>query len=210
MHLLISGFEPFGDSPRNPSAEIVSRLGKEDGLPIRVSTLVLPVVSEQAADHLLETFDRMRPDAVVMLGEAGGTTRVRIEEVAVNRRRFTMPDNAGRTIEDDVVVEDGPSAHFATLPTTTLVDRLQSLELPVETSGSAGTFLCNEVSYRMLHHLETIGSTVPAGFIHVPRMPEQVGSDEAYLPLGRSFEVVRQTIHHLATTLVRSDRVQDV
>lgn len=210
MHLLVTGFEPFKESAWNPSAEIVTRLQREDWATATVSTIVLPVATERAADILLETFDRTNPGVVVMLGEAAGRRQVSIEEVATNRRRFSVTDNDGCLVEDDVVVEGGPRAHFTSLPTRSLVEHLRALDLPMEVSGYAGTFLCNEIGYRMLHHLETIGSTVPAGFIHVPRMPEQVGSGEACLPLGRSFEVIRQTINHLATTLVRSDRVQDV
>ena len=208
MHLLVTGFEPFKDSAWNPSAEIATRLRDKDWAPARVSTIVLPVVTERAADLLLETFDRAKPDVVVMLGEAAGRRRVQVEEVAVNRRRFSLPDNDGRLVEDDVVVAGGPRAHFASLPTRSLVEHLRALELPVELSGSAGTFLCNEVSYRMLHHLETTGSTVRAGFVHVPRMPEQVASGEPCLPIGRSCEVVRSAIRHLASATPHSDRVQ--
>ena len=111
MHLLVTGFEPFKDSVWNPSAEIATRLRDEDWAPARVSTIVLPVVTERAADLLLETFDRAKPDVVVMLGEAAGRRRVQVEEVAVNRRRFSLPDNDGRLVEDDVVVAGGPRAH---------------------------------------------------------------------------------------------------
>lgn len=189
MRMLITGFEPFGDSTRNPSAEILTRL--ESTPPdAEISTLLLPVVTEQAADLLVDAFDRMRPSIVLMLGEAGGTDRVRIEEVAINRRRFSIPDNLGRLVEDDVVVVDGPVAHFSSLPTLPVLDHLRSLDLPVESSGSAGMFICNEVSYRMLDHLARVDSGTIAGFVHVPRMPEQVAPGQPCLPLHRSLSVV--------------------
>jgi pyroglutamyl-peptidase len=39
---------------------------------------------------------------------------------------------------------------------------------------SAGTFLCNEVMYAMLHHIAERNLGIPSGFIHVPQLPEQV------------------------------------
>jgi pyroglutamyl-peptidase len=46
--------------------------------------------------------------------------------------------------------------------------------VPAEQSLSAGTYLCNQVLYALLHHLTVNGQSIPAGFIHVPALPEQV------------------------------------
>ena len=197
MHLLVTGFEAFGGASRNASEEIVTDLGSGFPASVSLSTLVLPVVTGEAARILIDAFERLRPDLVVMLGEAGGSDRVRLEEIAVNKRRFSMPDNSGRTIEDDVVVEDGPERHRSTLPTEALFDHLQGLDLPVERSESAGTFLCNEVSYRMLHHLDRNDSPARAGFVHVPRVPQQVTPGEPSLTIERSRDVVRRLLLRL-------------
>ena len=197
MHLLVTGFEAFGGASRNASEEIVKDLGSGFPTSVSLSTLVLPVITEEASRILLDAFERLRPDLVIMLGEAGGTDRVRLEEIAVNKRRFSMPDNSGRTIEDESVVADGPEHHRATLPTGDLLEHLQELDLPVERSESAGTFLCNEVSYRMLHHLDQNDSSSRAGFVHVPRIPQQVNPGERSLTIERSRDVVRRLLLRL-------------
>jgi len=35
-------------------------------------------------------------------------------------------------------------------------------------------FGCNHVFYELMHHLSVNGVEIPAGFIHVPPLPEQV------------------------------------
>lgn len=69
----------------------------------------------------------------------------------------------------------GPAAYFTTLPLKAMQQAILEAGVPAELSLTAGAFLCNQVAYLLLHHLATqpgIGS-IPAGFIHLPRLPEQ-------------------------------------
>lgn len=47
---------------------------------------------------------------------------------------------------------------------------LSSLEVKQAHSGSGGNFLSNEISYRVLNLQSKLGTTVPVGHIHVPRI----------------------------------------
>jgi len=53
--------------------------------------------------------------------------------------------------------------------------------IPAELSLSAGAFLCNQVTYEILHYLTTHQLDIPAGFVHLPALPEQVTN--AYPPI---------------------------
>ena len=44
-------------------------------------------------------------------------------------------------------------------------------ELAAKFSNTAGTFVCNDTLYRLLHHYAGTGTRV--GFVHVPWLPEQ-------------------------------------
>ena len=46
--------------------------------------------------------------------------------------------------------------------------------LPAYISYTAGTFVCNDIMYRLLHLIETKFPTIRGGFIHVPFSPDQV------------------------------------
>ena len=58
------------------------------------------------------------------------------------------------------------------------VQALQKAGIPAEASFSAGTFVCNEVMYRLLE------TDLPGGFVHVPCAAELPCSNEYFaLPL---------------------------
>lgn len=59
-----------------------------------------------------------------------------------------------------------------------MVSRIQAAGVPAALSNTAGTYLCNHVSYGVLHHTVQRGLPVRAGFIHVPYLPEKA-ADEA-------------------------------
>lgn len=173
MRVLVSGFEPFGGSVLNPSFEVLKRL-RSDPLPnLTIDTVVLPVVGGQAPKALIAAVKRTQPSALVMLGESGRAERITIERVAINLRDYRIPDNRGAIVRDRKVVRGGPDAYFATLPLRTMVHAVEAAGVPVELSLSAGSFLCNEVMYAALHHAATRAPRMVAGFVHLPRTPEQ-------------------------------------
>ena len=45
--------------------------------------------------------------------------------------------------------------------------------IPARISNSAGTYVCNDLMYHLLHLLHTRFPQVRGGFIHVPYLPEQ-------------------------------------
>jgi pyroglutamyl-peptidase len=48
--------------------------------------------------------------------------------------------------------------------------------VPAQVSNSAGTYICNELTYVVQHHLATTGRDLPSGFIHLPFLPEQAAT----------------------------------
>jgi len=169
-HLLITGFAPFGGETVNPSWEAV-RL-----LPDRIGDVVLhkrelPVVFTAGAETAWAEAKRLRPDAVLCVGQAGTRSAVTPEYVAINLRHTRMADNAGRQPLDEPIVPGGPAAYFATVPVRRMVEAIERTGVPCACSYSAGTFVCNEVLYTLLHRLRDTGIAV--GFIHVPYLPEQ-------------------------------------
>ena len=47
-------------------------------------------------------------------------------------------------------------------------------KIPVELSNSAGTYVCNNLMYHVLHYIDNNKLDIKAGFIHVPYMTEQI------------------------------------
>lgn len=173
MRLLLTGFEPFGGSQVNPSELVISSL-KDYHLPgLQLNLLLLPVDRFQAPREIIQSFNEIQPDAVLCLGEASGRPVVSVERVAINLLDFRIADNQGNKAADEPVMSGAPAAYFSTLPVSEIVQAIRSEEIPAELSLSAGAFLCNQVLFTILHHINITGSNSKAGFIHLPSLPAQ-------------------------------------
>ena len=166
--ILVTGFEPWGKWERNPSGEIAEALSGTEVSGCGVVSVVVPVVHGEDIAKVAPLIDEHRPLAVVSLGLGGGPA-LRVERVAVNLK--VLDGNDGP--EDLEVAEGGPAAYFSTLPVREMVAGMRADGVPAQLSYSAGTFLCNHMMYSVLHHLAQQGLDTPAGFIHIPALPEQ-------------------------------------
>jgi pyroglutamyl-peptidase len=174
LRLLLIGFEPFGGSAVNPSQEIVRAIEarREKIAGIELHTRILPVEAKRGPAMLLAAVDEIRPQVVLCLGESGRASAITLERVFVNLADYRIADNAGVTLSNRPIAPRGPAAYCSSLPLTALHDAVASRGIPVEYSLSAGAFLCNHVAYAILHHVRR--RAVRTGFVHVPRLPEQV------------------------------------
>lgn len=182
MKVLITGFEPFGKHRINPSQNLINAIPTDSVDNIQLFKHILPVDTDQTPKRLLHTMDEHSPDAVLSFGLAPGRQKITIERLAVNLMDFRIPDNNGKTISEQPIIKDGPAAYFSTLPVRGILDALQSAGIPADLSMSAGTYLCNQVFYTMMHHITTRKLPTLAGFIHLPAQPEQTTSMNSPIP----------------------------
>ena len=168
--LLITGFEPFGGEKINPSWEAVKLLPDEVG-DFAITKAEIPVVFGKAAETVLKIAEDRSPDAIICVGQAGGRTGITPEMVAVNLRFASIPDNEGNQPKDVPVIEKGENAYFSTLPVRKMSEAISDSGITSSVSYSAGTYVCNDLIYSVLHHYKN--TDTKACFIHVPFIPEQ-------------------------------------
>ena len=175
--ILVTGFEPFGGSPVNPSEVLVRALAAGGSGRATMVAAVLPVVGGQDGGSARATLDalldRHRPDACILFGEAHVRGEVSVERIAVNLRDYRIADNAGAVVADVPVVHGSPDARFATLPVHAVVDAVRAAGVPAGHSMTAGTFLCNEVMFHALDRSAAEGVPRIAGFVHLPQLESQ-------------------------------------
>ncbi|THA25368.1 pyroglutamyl-peptidase I [Streptomyces sp. RKND-216] len=174
--VLVTGFEPFGGEPANPSWEAVCLLDAAPPPGTRLFTARLSCVFGTALSELREAIVRSDPDLVLCVGQAGGRPDLTVERVAVNLDDARIPDNAGRQPLDEPVVAGGPAAHFASLPVKACVAASRAAGVPASVSQTAGTFVCNHVFYGLSHLIATERPALRGGFVHVPYAPHQVAA----------------------------------
>ena len=168
--LLITGFEPFGEEQINPSWEALKLLSdKISGYEIH--KLLLPVTFGDAAQMVIDEADKIHPDVIISVGQAGGRDAITPELVGINLRNASIPDNCGHKPIDETIILNGADAHFSNLPVRKIVDMINEKGISSKVSYSAGAYVCNDVLYTLLAHYKD--SDVMIGFIHVPYCKEQ-------------------------------------
>jgi pyroglutamyl-peptidase len=171
--ILLTGYNPYRNAPDyNPTGVLAREL---DGHKINGARIVgqqIPVAVEDAGPRLRQLLDRVDPDAALAMGVAPGRPVMSVERVAVNVLDFRVPDNRGRRYRDRPIRRDGPAAYLSTLPIRSILAALRRERVPAELSDTAGTYLCNFAMYTLLDGFAEAAKTGPAGFIHVPQVPE--------------------------------------
>ena len=206
MKALVTGFEPFGNDPVNPSLEAVRRLPPRLGEQLRLSTRVLPTAFGRAIETLEDAVATTRPDIVLCLGLAGGRAALSLERVAINIDDARIADNDERQPVETPVVAGGPAAYFTTLPIKAAAAALREAGLPAVVSNTAGTFVCNHVFYGLMHLAATRRPGMRGGFVHLPYLPQQAArldgaSSMALDDILRGVEIV------LRVTAARQDDI---
>ena len=170
--ILLTGYEAFGDFEVNPSIAACMELEGRvfNGYVVAVEEITMRFSGvKEAIEGALE---RYRPSAVVCTGVSGAGAVIAVERVAINM--FSAGSGVmGREAQDAAIREDGPVGYFTTLPYRRILEALREKGVPSRLSNSAGTVGCNLVFYYLMDHLAREGLDIPAGFVHVPRLPEQ-------------------------------------
>ena len=189
--ILVTGFDPFGGQPVNPAREAVLRLPETVGS-YEIAKLEIPTVFGLAAETVLKAADELRPHAILCVGQAGGRSAATPEVVAINLREASIPDNAGNMPVNTPVIENAPAAYFATLPVRDMVRAVKERGIPCALSYTAGTFVCNDLLYTLLHHYRD--TDVKVGFVHIPYLPEQAGEGVPSMELDTVVEALTAMI----------------
>lgn len=189
---LLTGFEPFGGDAFNPSQRIAQALDGERVGACRVIGAVLPTRFDAALPALDSLLRRHRPALVLAVGQAGGREGISLERVAINLVDARIADNAGRQPIDERVIARAPNAYFANLPLKRMLAALHAASIPASLSHSAGTFVCNQVFFGLMHRLAR-RPACRGGFVHVPYASEQRAAhrDAPSLPLETLLQALR-------------------
>ncbi len=200
--ILLTGFEPFAGESTNPSWHAAQRAAEHLTDQGHAAVAVeLPCFFRRSIDVLLEAVEKYSPGLVVCVGQAGGRERISIERVAINVDDARIPDNDGRRPIDGAVVAGGPSAYFSTLPIKACREAVARLDIPIEVSQTAGTYVCNHVFYGLMHQLAH-REGIRGGFVHIPYSSEQ---GQAHGAPGLDVDTMASALVTIATTAVGTE-----
>lgn len=200
--ILLTGFEPFGGSTVNPSISACRRLeGKRvNGFEIVVEEI--PLRFHEIRSAIEEHIARLDPAAVICTGQSSRAL-ISLERVAINIADARIPYNCGTHPVDERLNGEGPAAYFSALPLREILEAVKEAGVPVGISNSAGTFGCNQIFYHLMDYRSRLGLEIPAGFIHVPCLPEQaINKAKPSMSLDLIVEALEGAASTVASTLV--------
>lgn len=173
--IIVTGFTPFPGAPENPTQVLIEAMqaGKiEFPRGFDVLPLQLEAAYEDALAVLAGTWRVERPDAVISFGLSAKANGFHLETVARNEVTSTLPDNAGRRTDSDLIEAGGEDFLPSTLPLMDIQRSLSAAGLPVEFSDNAGGYVCNWIFYLGAAKVLSDGRGC-SGFIHVPYLDTQ-------------------------------------
>lgn len=173
MKILVTGFDPFGGEVINPAIEAVKQL-PDVIANAEIIKLEIPTVFHTSLHVIKEAITEHDPDVILSIGQAGGRSDITVERIGINCDDARIPDNKGNQMIDEPIYSDGPAAYFVNLPIKSMVAKMNEAGIPASVSNSAGTFVCNHVTYGVRHIIETTYPNKRSGFIHIPYLPSQV------------------------------------
>lgn len=170
--ILLTGFEPFGGETINPALETIKKLpAKIEG--VSIICRAIPTVFHKSGQVLTKIIEEVKPDVIILIGQAGGRAAISLERVALNIDDARIPDNEGNQPIDEPILRNGPSAYFTNLPIKRLVYAMNEAGIPAQISNTAGTFVCNHLMYYLLAYIDQQQLPILGGFMHVPYLPTQ-------------------------------------
>jgi pyroglutamyl-peptidase len=171
--ILVTGFEPFGGEAVNASWEAARKL---DGWGIGEFVAVarrLPCAYDASVEELVRAIKALRPEAVLMTGQAARRSVVCVERFAHNLDDAAAPDNVGMLRKAVAISEGAPERLEAAAPVKAIAGAIREAGIPARVSRSAGGFVCNHLYFGALQYLRDEGRATPAVFVHLPATPGQ-------------------------------------
>ncbi len=173
---------------KSNSSEILAQsLMKEVAGSDRFDWIQLPVAFNEAWEVLKKQILTSKPDFVLSLGQAEGRAYVGLEQFALNQVDARIEDNIGQKPYGKIRL-DGPEALRNSLPLKAWI--LNFKGLPVEISYSAGTFVCNELYFKLLsaesdHQVQSL-------FVHLPLIQSE--ENLSFLALETQMDILKRLI----------------
>ena len=197
--ILLTGFGPFPGTPENLTARLVPELAQRAARRFRghdVVSHIFPTEWAGAPRRLADLYAHHAPKLALHFGVSERATGFAIETTAHNRCASVA--DAANCLPSAPQIDSGGADSIATrLPADAIVARLHALHVPVTLSPDAGSYLCNTIFYRTLHHAAALPRAATAGFVHIPSTLSDVGIDAATRPfdwnvaLLGSLEIIR-------------------
>lgn len=198
LNVLVTGFEPYWDYPENSSWAVAEKIAAFAIEGVKISIEQMPVSFSRVANSLHQAVEKHKPNLIIMLGQSGGSDKVKLERVAINMMDAMRADNDGYTPDEVSIDEDGDTALFCNLPIKSLRTKINEQNINVKVSNSCGLYVCNRLYYEALNICKE--KSIRAIFVHLPFYEGQPSAkpEKPTIPLNemtKSIQVIIEEIY---------------
>ena len=184
--VLVTGFEPFGTYPINPSQVIAETLNGSTLHDAEIIGIILPVNFTTSVERAKEAIELYKPDVVISLGLNAKAEVIEVEKIGVNIKRYPKED--GSWSFPQRIDMNGPFLRITSLKTSEIARKIRDADIPAKQSFFAGSYICNALFYGVLGYAKEQNLNISIGFIHVPLLDSQ---DPTGMPLESMVEAVK-------------------
>lgn len=192
--ILLTGFEPYWEYPENSSWVVAEEVATRGVVGVDIVIEQVPVSFSRVHVALREAVEKHSPDMLIMLGQSGGSEKVKLERVALNMMDSKLPDNDGYIPNEEPITIETPAALFTNTPIKSLRDAIAEQGISVKISNSCGLYVCNRLYYEALMlckkcHMKSI-------FIHLPFYEGQPSAkpNKPTMPLNDMIKAIQTII----------------
>jgi pyroglutamyl-peptidase len=205
--ILITGFEPFGGETVNASWEAARQLEGWRCRDFMAVARLLPCAYDSSVKTLIHEIETLRPDAVLMTGQAARRGAVCVERFARNLDDANAPDNAGVLRRALRISRAAPDWLETATPVRIIAKAITEAGIPARLSRNAGAFVCNHLYFGALRYLGGLDHPIPAVFLHLPATPEQApaGASAKRLTPAKAAEALRAAAAAMVDLLESSE-----
>jgi pyroglutamyl-peptidase len=204
--VLLTGFEPFGGSDINPSIMACKKFESTSIQDYKIRVSEIPLIYKEIRNSIEQLIKSEKPKAVICTGQSP-RLGISLERVAINVADISKSAyNCGASPKNELLVEDAPAGYFSTLPLMEIKEELQQNKIPVNISNNAGTYGCNQIFFHLMHFINEENLKIPAGFVHVPSLPEQVIGKN--LP-SMSLELITDALRIIIDSTIRNIKISE-
>ena len=195
--VLLTGFEPYWDYPVNSSWVVAEKVATRGVVGVDIVIEQVPVSFSRVHVALREAVEKHSPDMLIMLGQSGGSDKVKLERVALNMMDSKLPDNDGYIPNEEPINIETPTALFTNTPIKSLRAAIEEQGISVKISNSCGLYVCNRLYYEALMlckkcHMKSI-------FIHLPFYEGQPSAkpNKPTMPLNDMVKAIQTIIEKI-------------
>jgi len=192
MKILLTGFEPYWDYPENSSWAVAEKVTACSISGVDIVAEQMPVSFERVANALRKAVEKHHPDLIIMLGQSGGSDRIKLERVALNMMDSKLADNDGYTPNEEPISIETPPALFTNTPIKSLCMEIGKQGISAKISNSCGLYVCNRVYYEALMICRE-NPYMLAIFVHLPFYERQPSAklNKPTLPLDAMVRAIQ-------------------